>query len=150
MAVRIDADTADAYLAALPDGRREDLSAVRETVLANLPEGYEEAMRWGMVSYEIPLSRYPETYNDQPLSYAALASQKRHMSLYLMGVYCDQGTREWFEHEAGERGAKLDIGKACVRFSKLENLPLDLVGEAIAKVPVDEYIRIYEESRSGD
>ncbi len=147
--VRIDADTADGYLAALPEDRREAISAVRDVVLESLPDGYVEEARWGMISYEIPLERYPETYNDQPLSYAALASQKRHMSLYLMGVYCDQSTREWFEREAGERGAKLDIGKACVRFRKAEDLPLDLVGEAIARTSVDEYIRIYEESRSG-
>jgi hypothetical protein len=102
-----------------------------------------------MISYDIPLERYPGTYNGKPLSYAALASQKRHMSLYLMGVYCDQGTRGWFEDQAAARGAKLDIGKACVRFGKLEDLPLDLVGESIAMIPADEYIRIYEESRQG-
>ena len=72
------------------------------------------------------------------------------MSLYLMGVYCDQSTREWFEGEAAGRGAKLDIGKACVRFKRLDDLPLDLVGEAIALIPVDEYMRIYEQSRRGD
>lgn len=148
--MRIDAETPDAYLAALAQDRREVVATVRDVVLENLPEGYEEAVRWGMLSYEIPLERYPETYNGQPLSYAALASQKRHVSLYLMGVYCDQSTRQWFEHEAGERGARLDIGKACVRFSKLEDLPLDLVGEAIAMIPVNEYIRIYEESRRGE
>ena len=76
-------------------------------------------------------------------------AQKNHYALYLMGVYCDQGTRGWFEDQAAARGAKLDIGKACVRFRKLEDLPLDLVGEAIAMIPADEYIRIYEESRQG-
>ena len=147
--MRIDADTPDAYLEALPDDRREALATVRGTILENLPDGYEEAVRWGMISYEIPLDRYPETYNGQPLSYAALAAQKRHMSLYLMGVYCDQSTREWFESGAAGRGAKLDVGKACVRFKRLDDLPLDLVGEAIALIPVDEYIRIYEGSRTG-
>jgi hypothetical protein len=148
--LRIDADTPDAYLEALPDDRREALAAVRATILENLPAGYEETVRWGMIAYEIPLDRYPETYNGQPLSYAALAAQKRHMSLYLMGVYCDQSTREWFESEVAGRGAKLDIGKACVRFKGLDDLPLDLVGEAIALIPVDQYIRTYEESRRGD
>jgi hypothetical protein len=147
--VRIDADTADDYLAALPDDRREALATVRRAIVENLPDGYVETARWGMISYEIPLERYPETYNGQPLSYAALASQKRHMSLYLMGVYCDQRTREWFEREVADREADLDIGKACVRFRKLDDLPLDLVAEAIAMVPVDEYIRIYRESRGG-
>ena len=103
-----------------------------------------------MISYEIPLDRFPDTYNGKPLSYAALASQKRHMSLHLMGVYRDQSTRERFERAAAESGAKLDIDQACVRFRKLDDLPLDLVGEAIGRIPVDEYIRIYEESRSGD
>ena len=147
--MRIDAETADGYLAALPEDRREAISAVRDVIIEKLPDGYVEETRRGMISYEIPLERYPETYNGQPLSYAALASQKRHMSLYLMGVYCDQSTRQWFEREASERGAKLDMGKACVRFRKAGDLPLDLVGEAIAKRSVDEYIRIYEESRSG-
>ena len=146
--MRIDAETPDAYLAALPEDRRAAISAVRETILGSLPEGYAEAVRWGMLSYEVPLERYPETYNGEPLSYAALASQKRHMSLYLMGIYGDEGNRAWFEEAAAERGAKLDIGKSCVRFRKLDDLPLDMVGEAIARFPVEDFIQKYEESRS--
>jgi hypothetical protein len=142
------AETPGDYLAALPEDRRIALSAVRDVILANLPDGYAEAVRWGMISYEVPLETFPDTYNGQPLSYAALASQKRHMSLYLMGIYSDEGNREWFEQAAAERGARLDIGKSCVRFRKLEDLPLDLVGEAIARYPVDDFIRLHEKVRS--
>jgi hypothetical protein len=143
------AETPGDYLAALPDDRRIALSAVRDVILASLPDGYAEAVRWGMISYEAPLETFPDTYNGKPLSYAALASQKRHMSLYLMGIYSDEGNREWFEQAAAERGARLDIGKSCVRFRKLEDLPLDLVGEAIARYPVDDFIRLHEKTHSG-
>jgi hypothetical protein len=147
--LRVDAETPDAYLAALPDDRRDAISAVRDQILGSLPDGYVEEVRWGMLSYEVPLERYPDTYNGQPLSYAALASQKRHMSLYLMGIYGDESNRAWFEQTAAERGAKLDLGKSCVRFRNLDDLPLDLVGEAIARLPVDQFIQIHEEERSG-
>jgi hypothetical protein len=147
--LRVDAETPDAYLAALPDDRRAAISAVREQILDNLPDGYAEEVRWGMLSYEVPLERYPDTYNGQPLSYASLASQKRYISLYLMGIYGDQGNKAWFEQAAQDLGAKLDIGKACVRFKALEDLPLGLVGEAISRLPVEDFIRIHEEERSG-
>jgi hypothetical protein len=147
--LRVDADTPDAYLAALPDDRRAAISAVRERILANLPDGYVEEVRWGMLSYEVPFERYPDTYNGQPLSYASLASQKRYMSLYLMGIYGDQGNKAWFEQATQDLGAKLDIGRSCVRFKAIEDLPLELVGEAIARLPVDEFVRMYEEGRSG-
>ena len=88
--VKSDAETVDAYLAELPDDRRKVVEQVRETILANLPEGYEEAMGWGMISYQIPLARYPDTYNGKPLAYINLAAQKRHYALYLMGVYQDE------------------------------------------------------------
>ena len=147
--MRSDATTPQEYLASLPDDRREPIAAVREAILAGLPEGYEEGIEFGMLSYHVPLARYPDTYNGAPLSYAALASQKRYMSRYLMGIYGDQGNRAWFEAEAAGRGLKLDVGKSCVRFKRLEDLPLDLVSAAVARLAVDEYIAIYEASRAG-
>lgn len=145
-----EAETPQEYLESLPEGRREAIAEVRQTILDNLPEGYEEAMQYGMLSYVIPLERYPETYNGQPLGYVSLASQKNYMSLYLMGIYGEVDGRNWFEAEAEKRGAKLDIGKACVRFRRLEDLPLDLVGEAVARIGVEDFIDKYERSRSGD
>jgi hypothetical protein len=122
---------------------------VREVVLENLPEGYEEGMQYGMIGYYVPLERYPNTYNKQPLTVAALASQKNYMSLYLMGVYGDPRTREWFEERFAASGKKLNMGKSCVRFRKLDDLPLEVVGEAIARIPPNEFIEHYESSRTG-
>ena len=144
-----DAATVREYFDALPDERRAALGAVREVILANLPDGYVETMNWGMISYEIPLTRYPDTYNGQPLGYAGLASQKRYMSLYLMGVYADPEAREWFERAYAERGKKLDMGKSCLRFKRLDDLPLDVIGTLVARTPVDEFLRLYEASRNG-
>jgi hypothetical protein len=146
--VQSKAETPEEYLDGLPEGRREAIAAVRQVILDNLPEGYEEAMQYGMLCYVIPLERYPETYNGRPLGYVSLASQKNYMSLYLMGIYGDVDGRNWFEAEADRRGARLDIGKACVRFRKIEDLPLDLVAEAVAKIGVDDFIDSYEQSRS--
>lgn len=141
------APTVAEYLASLPQDRRSALEAVRTVILQNLPDGYEEGMQYGMIGYYIPLSRYPKTYNGHALSYAALASQKNYMSLYLMGIYCDEESARWFQDQYAHSGKKLDMGKSCVRFRKLEDLPLDLVGKAVALVSVEEYLRLYERSR---
>ena len=141
------AATVEEYLGELSAERREAVEAVREVALANLPEGYVEAMNWGMISWEVPLERYPNTYNGQPLMYAALASQKNYMSLYLMCVYADEDDRARFETRFRASGKRLDMGKSCVRFRRVEDLPMDLIGEVIASMSVDEYIRRYEEAR---
>ena len=138
------AKTVEAYLTELPPERREAVEKLREVILANLPDGYQESMNWGMISYEIPLERYPDTYNKQPLALAALASQKNYISLYLMNVYGDPATEKWFTERYKASGKKLDMGKSCVRFKKLDDLPLDLVGEVIAMTSVGEYLRRYE------
>jgi hypothetical protein len=145
--VRSEATTVEQYLADLDGDRRAELEAVRDVVVANLPDGYEETMRWGMISYEVPLARYPETYNGQPLSYAALAAQKRYSSLYLMGVYATEDETRDFEARYEATGKKLDMGKSCVRFRHADDLPLDLIGEVIAETSVDEFIDRYEQSR---
>jgi len=142
------AETVDGYLAELPEDRRAAISAVRQVVLENLPQGYEEMMQFGMIGYVIPLERYPVTYNGQALQYAALASQKNYMSLYLRNVYGDEAVEIWFVDRYKDSGKRLDMGKACVRFKSLQDLPIDLVGEAIALTPVDRFIERYEMSRN--
>ena len=142
------ATTVGEYLDELPEDRRAAIEAVRRVILDNLPEGYEEMMQFGMIGYVIPLERYPVTYNGQALSVAALCSQKNYMSVYLMNVYGDRETQEWFEEEYRASGKKLNMGKACIRFKKVEDLPIDLVGKAIAMTQVDRYIEIYETARA--
>ena len=144
---RSEATTVEKYLDELTDDRREMVEAVREVVRANLPDGYEETVQFGMISYVVPLERYPKTYNRQALQYAALASQKSYVSLYLMNVYGDEETERWFLDSYRASGKKLDMGKSCVRFRSLNDLPLDLVGEAVARTPVDDYIATYEAAR---
>jgi hypothetical protein len=142
------AATADEYVAQLPAERQEAITAVRRVILDHLPPGYQETMQYGMIGYVIPLERYPKTYNGQPLAYASLASQKNYMSLYLMCVYGDPDVESWFAEGFRAAGKKLNMGKSCVRFKKLEDLPLDLIGEAIARMTVSDFIAVYEASRS--
>jgi hypothetical protein len=142
------AQSPEELIASLPPDRAKALSMVREVILANLPPGYVESMQFGMIGYAIPLERYPDTYNGQPLGYAALANQKNHMSLYLMSVYGNPAEERRFKQRYAESGKKLDMGKACLRFKRLEDLPLDVIGETIARTPVDRYIAVYEKTRS--
>lgn len=138
------ATTVSQYLDTLPPERRAVVAAVRDLVRRHLPEGYQEGMSWGMISWEIPLSRYPETYNRQPLMYAGLAAQKNGYSLYLTGAWMVPGTTERLKASFEAAGRRLDMGKSCLRFRKLEELPLDAIAEVIAAVPVDTYIAAYE------
>lgn len=131
----------DAYLSKLPADRRAALAAIRTTINANLPAGYEEGVQFGMISWFVPLSRYPDTYNKQPLCLAGLASQKHHMAIYLMTVYGHAPTLSWFKKAYAAAGKKLDMGKSCVRFKKLEDVPLDVIGELIGRVDVDTYVK---------
>ena len=142
--MRSDAGTVDEYMAELSDDRRAALAEVRETILAHLPEGYEEVMNWGMVTYQVPLDVYPDTYNEQPLMYAALASQKNHMAVYLSAIYSHAGARDRFESAYKATGKRFDVGKSCVRFKKVEDLPLDVIGTAIRSLSVDDFIAQYE------
>ena len=150
------ATTVSAYLAALPPDRRKAIGTVRDIILANLDQDYEEGMSYGMIGYYVPHRVYPAGYHSDPrqgLPLAALASQKNYMSVYLMGLYCgcvdgvsDTGLVEWF-HEAWARtGKKLDMGKSCIRFKKIEDLPLDVLGEAIRRLPARTYIEQYEKA----
>jgi hypothetical protein len=145
------ARTVDAYLDSLPSDRREIISTVRDVIVRNLPEGYSETMDYGMIGYGVPLERFPATYNGHPLCYAGLASQKNHCSLYLMSAYgTGGGEREgWLRDAFARAGKKLDMGKSCIRFKTLDDLPLPAIGEFIASVPADEFIALYERSREG-
>jgi hypothetical protein len=143
------AATVAEYLESLPAERKATLEAVRAIILENLPAGYQEGMQYGMISYCIPLDRYPVTYNKQPLSYVALASQKNYMALYLMCVYGSPDVRAWFEAEYQKSGKRLDMGKSCLRFKRADDLPLDLIGKTVAATPVDKFIAEYERARGG-
>lgn len=136
------------YLASLPEERREIISAVRDLILQNLPEGYQETINWGMLSYEIPLETYPDTYNKNPLSNVGLAAQKNYNSLYLMAIYQNTADYQELMDAFTEMGIKPNLGKSCVRFTKLDQLPLDTIARLIAKTSVDDYIRIYETSQA--
>lgn len=143
-----DATSVQEYLDALPPERREAIDAVRGTVLSHLPDGFVEAVRWGMIAYEVPLERWPDTYNGQPLMYAAIGNQKRHMAVYLTSVYSDPRRLERFREAYLATGKKLDMGKSCVRFTQLEHLPLDVIGEVIGSTTVDEFVDGYVAARS--
>ncbi|MDH3754317.1 MAG: DUF1801 domain-containing protein [Acidimicrobiia bacterium] len=138
--VKSSATTVDQYLAELPDDRRDAIAEVRAVILDNLPDGIVETMNWGMISYEVPLETFPDTYNEKPLMYAALASQKNHMAVYLTMVYSDADLERWFRDRYEATGKKLDMGKSCIRFRRLDQLPVDLIGETIARVGLDDFL----------
>lgn len=142
------AETVSQYLAELPDDRAEAIQAVRQVILAQLPEGYDEAINWGMITYEVPLATNPDTYNGKPLMYAALASQKRHMAVYLTGIYADSHDRAEFEAAYKATGKRMDMGASCIRFRKLDDLPLELIGDAIGRYAVDEFVALVDRVRS--
>jgi len=135
------------YLAGLPADRRKALEAVRAVVLKNLPEGYEEGMTSTGIGYFVPHSVYPPGYHcdpSQPLPFAGIASQKNHMAIYLMCIYSHPEHEAWFREAWAKTGKKLDMGKSCVRFKKLEDVPLPVIGKAIKRVPVKKFIAFYE------
>ena len=136
------ARTVTEYIASLPEDRRVAIKAVRAVVNKHLPAGYQEGMEYGYIGWSVPLSVYPDTYNGQPLCYVALASQKSHMALYLMCAYADSPIKQRLVKGFKDAGKKLDMGKSCIRFKKLEDLPLDVIAEATAAMPMKKYIEI--------
>ena len=141
------AKTVKEYLASLPPDRRSALEAVRKVILKNLDKDYEEGMSYGMIGYYVPHKIYPPGYHcdpRQPLPFGGLASQKNHMAVHLMCIYGDSDQESWFRKEWAKTGKKLDMGKSCIRFKKIEDLALDVIGKAIARVPAKEYIGYYE------
>ena len=134
------ATTIQEYLTEMPPERRAAIEKVRQTILDNLPDGYEEAMNWGMITYQVPLEVYPDTYNKKPLMYAALANQKNHMAVYLTGIYMDENLNQDFEEKYRATGKRYDVGKSCVRFRKLDDLPLELIGESIQAISMADFV----------
>ena len=142
------AKSIEEYLAGLPEDRSEAITAIREVILKNLPKGYEEGIQWGMPSYFVPLSAYPSGYNcqpDQPLPFVGFASQKNHMAFYGFCIYMDEALKNRFVEDWKKTGKKLDMGKSCVRFKKIEDVPLQVIGAAVKRVPMKKYIKQYEE-----
>jgi hypothetical protein len=141
------ATTVSEYLAALPPERRAVVSKIRSLVKKHLPKGYKEGMGWGVITYSVPLKVLPDTYNGQPLGYAAIAAQKNYYTLYLMAPYGDPKQKKRMADEFKKRGKKFDMGQSCLRFTSLDDLPLDVVGDVIASTPMDKYVEIYRASR---
>jgi hypothetical protein len=141
------ATTVKEYLQWLPEDRRKVLSKVRSVIRKHLPKGYEEKLTDGMISYQVPLKTLPDTYNGQPLCYAALAAHKHHNALYLMSAYGDAKHRAALQEAFAKAGKPLDMGKSCVRFKTADDLPLPAIGKLIAAVPPAKYVAVYEASR---
>jgi hypothetical protein len=141
------AATVEEYLSGLSEDRRQALEAVRRVVLKNLDKDYEEGIQYGMIGYYVPHRVHPAGYHcdpKQPLPFAALGSQKNHMALYLMCIYGDSDHAKWFRQAWARTGKKLDMGKACLRFKKIDDLALEVIGEAIKRVPASKYIKYCE------
>lgn len=139
----------DAYLKTLPADRREALQAIRETILANLDPKFAEGIQYNMIGYFLPHSEYPAGYHcdpKQPLPFASIASQKNHMAIYLFCIYTTEGEPERFAEEWKATGKKLDMGKSCVRFKKLEDVPLKVLGKAIKRATARKFVKAYEDS----
>ena len=143
------AATVDDYLAGLPEERRAVVRAVLDVVRRHMPAGYAESMAFGMIGWGVPLAVYPNTYNKQPLGYVALAAQKSHYALYLVSAYQDEaGEGAWLRDAFARAGKKLDMGKSCLRFRKLEDLPLDVIGAFVARTPPAEFVAQHERARA--
>ena len=142
--VQSKAQSVSEYLEELPDDRKEIISTIRKKILANLPDGYVETMNWGMICYEIPLETYPDTYNKQPLGIASIASQKNHFSIYMMGCYMVPEQTKKLMLAYKKMGVKPNMGKSCIRFTKLEKIPLNTIVELIRDFPVKDFIKHYE------
>ena len=144
-----DASSVKDYLAQLPEDRRAALAAVREVILENLDKDYEEGIQYGMIGYYVPHRVFPAGYHcdpKQPLPFASIASQKNHMAVYLMCIYGNAEQEAWFRKAWAKTGKKLDLGKSCVRFKKLDDLALDVIGQVIKRVPAKRYVDHYLEA----
>jgi Domain of unknown function (DU1801) len=139
------------YLSALPPERKRALSKVRSLIKQSLPKGYVETMQHGMICYVVPLTTFPEGYlgkKDVPLPYVALAAQKSHLAVYLMGLQGDPKLVKWFTAAWKASGKKLDMGKSCLRFQSLDDLAVDVLADAVAKLPVADFVAQYSATRS--
>jgi Domain of unknown function (DU1801) len=139
--------TVSGFLAGLPAARRREVDRVRALIRGHLPPGYEEAIVRNMLVYQVPLAVYPDTYNGHPLWYVALASEKSYLSLHLMSVYGDPSRLQQLKDGFRDAAKKLDMGKACIRFQRADDLPLDVIGEIIAGLPVSRWVEIAKAAR---
>ncbi len=144
------AKTVQEYLDSLPEDQGAIIQELRKVVLDALPEGYEEAMAWGMICYQVPLAIFPDTYNKQPLVYAGIAVQKHHFSLYLMSVYQNVGDLELLKAAYAHAGKRLDMGKSCIRFKRLSELELESISHIISNTSMEKFIESYKESKRGE
>jgi hypothetical protein len=135
------------FISALPAERRADVERVRSTIRRHLPEGYEEVVSKNMLVYQVSLARYSDTYNGHPLWYAALASEKSYLSLHLMPVYGDKALARRLEEGFRAAGKRLNMGKACIRFTSADDLALDVVGKIVEAIPVDRWVEIDRSAR---
>ncbi|MCU1287337.1 MAG: hypothetical protein JWO13_3687 [Acidobacteriales bacterium] len=145
------ASTVDAYLKSLPEDRRPAITAIRNVILKNLDKDYEEGILYGMIGYFVPHRIFPAGYHcdpTKPLLFIALASQKNHMALYLSGIYGSEDEAKWFKAAWAKTGKKLDVGKSRVRFKKLEDLALDVIGESVKRISAKTYMKRYQDIRA--
>lgn len=142
------AESPKQYLEELPEDRKEPITHLRQQILDNLPEGMEEAMNYGMLGYVVSHSVYPSGYHCNtklPLPFMNLASQKNFIAVYSMALYAKKELMDWFTSAYAKRCKyKLDMGKSCIRFKKMNDIPFDLIGELTSKISTEEWIEIYE------
>ncbi|MBT0608240.1 DUF1801 domain-containing protein [Aequorivita echinoideorum] len=142
------ATTPDQYMQELPEERKAAMQQLRQTILKNLPKGFEETMQYGMLGYVVLHSKYPSGYHcnpKDPLPFMAIASQKNYVAFYHMGIYADENLMNWFKEEYAKIAkGKLDMGKSCIRFKKMESIPYELLGQLCSKISVDQWIEQYE------
>lgn len=145
------AKTPQEYLSELPEDRKEPLKKLRDVLLKNLPKGFEEEMAYGMLGYVVPFSLYPNGYHCNPkqaLPFISLASQKNFIALYHMGIYSDKKLLDWFTAEYPKYAlGKLDMGKSCIRFKKMDDIPYALIGELASKMTPEDWISLYESQK---
>ena len=138
------------YIESLPEDRKEAILQIREAIFKNLPKGFEEIMNYGMLGYVVPHSIYPKGYHCDPklpLPFMGLASQKNNISFYHMGIYADKKLLDWFVSEYPKHvKSKLDMGKSCIRFKKMNEIPYALIGELVGKLSPEKWIELYESS----
>jgi hypothetical protein len=137
------------YIAGLPEDRRDEIAKLRALLKRRMPKGYEESLLYGAIGWAVPLKTLPDTYNGQPLCYAALAVRKGYMTLHLMAAYGDPAERKKLEEGFRKAGKRLDMGKSCIRFRSLDDLPLDVIGDSIARISPAKYVAAYQRTRSG-
>ena len=135
------------YLSELEPAQKQEVSKVRALIIKNLNKGFVESMNWGMITYEVPLKTFAETYNGKPLMYAAIAAKKDHLALYLTTMYTDPEIQTWLANKFEEAGLTLDMGESCIRFQTAQDLPLKDIGELINQTTVDQFVAYFKRSR---